>query len=303
VLRNTESSAASPGKGTIGMKSIWFVRIGALALGTFACLTGPLSIVAHAQDAADYFHQNCTMCHTVGGGRLIGPDLGGVTRRKDRAWLVQFLQDPKSRIDSGDSYAAQLFQDANGVVMPTPPGMTTGLADSILSFLEAGPSAAQSQRPIISERPFTEADVMLGRQLFLGQQRLANGGAPCVSCHTLMTVGGLGGGHLGPDLTNEIGRLGGRRGATAWLTSPPTTTMQSVFSKHPLEAREIVPLLAVIDDASRQGERKGNAATVKFSGFGLGGMLIGLVLLQTAWRRRFRSVRRSVIRAQVRGEQ
>jgi cytochrome c2 len=266
---------------------------------------GPIFIVAHAQDAADYFHQNCTMCHTVGGGRLIGPDLGGVTRRKDRAWLVQFLQDPKARIDSGESYAVQLFQDANGVVMPTPPGMTPALADSILSYLEAGPGAAQSQTagPTISERPFTEADVMLGRRFFLGQQRFANSGPPCVSCHTLPTVGDLGGGHLGPDLTNEIGRLGGRRGATAWLTSPPATTMQAVFSKHPLDAEEIHPLLAAIDDASRHGQRNSNAATVRFAGFGLGGMLIGLVLLQVAWRTRFRSVRRSVIRAQVRGEQ
>jgi mono/diheme cytochrome c family protein len=286
------------------MKSFWIVRNGTLALGAVACLMGPL-IVADAQDAGDYFHQNCTMCHTVGGGRLIGPDLGGVTKREDRAWLVQFLQDPKSRIESGDSHAAQLFQDANGVVMPTPPGMTPALADSILRYLEAGPGAAQSQiaGPTISERPFKEADVVLGRQFFLGQRPLAKGGPPCVSCHTVRTVGGLGGGHLGPDLTTEIERLGGRKGATAWLTSPPTTTMQAVFSKHPLEEEEILPLLAAIDDASRQGQRKSDAATIRFSGFGLGGMLIGLVLLQVAWRRRFRSVRRSVIRARIRGEQ
>jgi mono/diheme cytochrome c family protein len=265
---------------------------------------GPL-IVADAQDAGDYFHQNCTMCHTVGGGRLIGPDLGGVTKRKDRAWLVQFLQDPKSRIDSGDLYAAQLFQDANGVVMPTPPGMTPALADSILSYLEAGPGAGQSQiaGPTITERPFTDADVALGRRFFLGQRPLAKGGPPCVSCHTVRTIGGLGGGHLGPDLTDEIGKLGGRRGATAWLTSPPTTTMQAVFRNHPLEEEEILPLLAAIDDASRQEQRKSDAATIRFSGFGLGGMLIGLALFQVAWRRRFRSVRRSVIRAQGRGEQ
>ena len=189
--------------------------------------------------------------------------------------------------------------------MPTPPGMTPALADSILGYLETGPGAAQSQTAgsTISERPFIEADVMRGRRLFLGQQRFANGGPPCVSCHTLRTVGRLGGGRLGPDLTNEIGKLGGRRGATAWLTSPPTTTMQAVFSKHPLETEEILPLLAAIDDASHQGQPQSDTATVKFSGIGLGGMLIGLVMLQAAWRRRFRSVRRSVIRAQARGEQ
>jgi cytochrome c2 len=286
------------------MKSIWIVRIGTAALGAFAYLMGPLVIVANAQDAADYFKQNCTMCHSIGGGRLIGPDLGGVTKRKDRAWLIKFLQDPKAMIDSGDSYANQLHQDANGVVMPTPPGMTPALADSILNYLEAGPGAAQSQsaEPPAKEQPFTEADVALGRRIFIGQQTLANGGPACVSCHTLRTIGSLGGGRLGPDLTNEIDKLGGRRGATAWLSSPPTTTMQAVFSKHALEPEEILPLLAAIDNASHQEQPERNSTALKFSGFGIGGMLIGLVLLNAAWRGRIRSVRRSVIRAQVRGE-
>jgi cytochrome c2 len=287
------------------MKSIWIAQIGSLALGAFACLIGPLVTVADAQDAADYFHQNCTMCHSVGGGRLIGPDLGGVTKRKNRAWLIRFLQDPKAMIDSGDSYASQLSHDANGVVMPTPTGMTPVLADSILTYLEAGPGAAQARDtgPSTTDRPFTEADIENGRRIFVGRQPLANGGPACVSCHTLKTVGGLGGGQLGPDLTNEIDRLGGRRGATAWLTSPPTTTMQAVFSTHALGPEEILPLLAAIDDASRQGQTARNATTLKFSGFGVGGMLIGLILLNAIWRGRIQSVRRSVIRAQVRGEQ
>ena len=58
--------------------------------------------VAAQQDASAFFKQNCTSCHTIGGGRLTGPDLKDVTARKDRAWLVQFLQSPKSMIDSGD---------------------------------------------------------------------------------------------------------------------------------------------------------------------------------------------------------
>jgi len=276
-----------------------------MALTAIACMLGQIFMVADAQDAGDYFHQNCAMCHTVGGGRLIGPDLGGVSKRDDRAWLIQFLQDPKAKIDSGDPHANQLLQDANGVVMPTPPGMTPALADSILSYLDSGPGAAQTQAagPSLSEQPFTDAETVLGRRFFVGQLPLASGGPPCISCHTLRTVGGLGGGRVGPDLTNEIGKLGGRRGATAWLASPPTTTMQAVFSKHPLATEEILPLLAAIDDASRKEQPEGKTATLKLSGFGCGGMLIGLVMLQVAWRRRFRSVRRSVIRAQLRGEQ
>ena len=48
------------------------------------------SEITWAQDTAAFFKQNCTSCHTIGGGRLTGPDLKDVTTRKDRAWFVQF---------------------------------------------------------------------------------------------------------------------------------------------------------------------------------------------------------------------
>ncbi len=36
----------------------------------------------------------CLSCHTVGKGRLIGPDLAGVTGRRPREWLRRWLFDP-----------------------------------------------------------------------------------------------------------------------------------------------------------------------------------------------------------------
>ena len=52
-------------------------------------------VTLHAQDAAGFFKQNCTSCHTIGGGRLTGPDLKDVTTRRDRQWFVQFRRAPK----------------------------------------------------------------------------------------------------------------------------------------------------------------------------------------------------------------
>src|SRR5262245_61672417 len=80
---------------------------------------------AFGQEAADFFQQNCTSCHTIGGGRLTGPDLKDVTKRKDEAWLKRFIQNPKAVLDSGDAYALQLQQDARGIVMPTVPGVNS----------------------------------------------------------------------------------------------------------------------------------------------------------------------------------
>jgi cytochrome c2 len=285
------------------MRSAWTIRIGLLAISTCACLGN--SAVTQAQVPADYFRQNCTVCHTVGKGRLIGPDLEGVTKRKDRAWLVKFLQSPQAMIDSGDPYTAQLLKDAHGLVMPNVAGMTPDMASALLDLIEGAPSPAKSELAgvVISDRPFTASDIAIGEQFFRGERPLANGGPACISCHTLGTIGGLGGGRLGPDLTQAFDRLGGRKGLGAWLSAPPTQTMQSVFRNHALQPKEILPLLAVIDDASKRSRPADTSSMAKFVLFGFSGMLVGLALLQFAWRGRFRSVRRTIVRAQVRGEQ
>ncbi len=282
------------------MRFLRLVQIGILT----ACLSAYLSRPADAQGAGAVFRQNCSACHTIGGGHIIGPDLQGVTKRKDRAWLVRFLQNPKTMIDSGDPYAAQLVQDAPGrMVMPTAAGMNPDLANALLDYIEGGTAAAKPEPAgaTLSDRPFTAADVAVGQQFFLGERPFENGGPACISCHTLGTIGGLGGGRLGPDLTNVFDRLGGRKGLGAWLSGPPTPTMQSVFGKRALQPDEILSLLAMIDDASNRSHPADNSSVVKFFAFGFSGMLVGLALLQIAWRGRIRSVRRSIVRAHVRG--
>lgn len=274
-----------------------------IAFGTLSLAVCPNA--ARAQAPADYFRQNCMSCHTIGGGRLTGPDLKDVTQRKDRAWLVRYLQNPKAMMDSGDPYATQLLQDARGVVMPTVAGMTPDVANSLLDLIEAESKLAKSQFAgvTISDRPFTAADVLIGRRIFFGERPLANGGPACISCHTLGTIGSLGGGRLGPDLTRVYERLGGRKGVGTWLSAPATPTMQSVFRKHALQAEEILPLLATFEDASKRSQPSDASATLNFFLFGFGGMLAGLAVLQLAWRGRFRAVRRLIVGGQFRGEQ
>ena len=285
------------------MRKTWTLTIGLPVLGISAFLSIPTPTRAQAAD--DFFKQNCVACHTIGGGRLIGPDLKDVTKSKDRAWLVKFMQNPQAMIDSKDAYAAQLLQEAHGVVMPTLPGMTPDLANALLDFTEGkgGAGQAAAAGPAISEREFTANDATAGRQIFLGEQPLANGGPPCVSCHSLGTIRGLGGGRLGPDLTQALDRLGGRKGLGIWLSSPPTPTMQSLFSKRALQPDEIFALLAAIDDAGKTSQPVGAALTWKFFVLGFIGMLAGLALIQLAWRGRFRAVRQVMVHGQLGGGQ
>lgn len=265
-----------------------------------------LASVSAAQEAADFFRQNCASCHTIGGGRITGPDLKGVTQRKDRDWLVRFLNGPQAMIDSGDPYAAKLQQEARGVVMPTVSGMSSQRASALLDMIEAESKLERSQFAglNLSDQPFTPADVQRGMDLFRGTIKLAGGGPSCISCHTVKNVAALGGGRLGPDLTLVYERLGGRKALASWLQAPALPTMQATFGKQALQSREIVALVAYLEDAARKGGQDDSVSVLNFFLMSLGGAAIGLVVFDVVWKRRFRSVRRALVQASaIRGEQ
>ncbi len=55
-----------------------------------------------------YASKGCNACHKVGGGRLVGPDLKGVTARRDEAWLKKMILRPDVMIKE-DEVAKKLF--------------------------------------------------------------------------------------------------------------------------------------------------------------------------------------------------
>lgn len=249
--------------------------------------------IARAQDATAYFKQNCASCHTIGGGRLTGPDLKDVTARRDHAWLLRYMPNPKAMIDAGDPTAVQLFQEARGVLMPALPGMSPAMVDALISLIEAESKLEKSQfvGVQISDRPFTPQDIERGRAIMRGDIAQLAGGPSCLSCHTVRGVGALGGGRLGPDLTKVYERLQGRKGLSAWLSAPATTTMQAVFRETPLDAEEILPVVAYLEDAARQGGEDAGVGRVTFLLLGFGGAVALLFGMDGAWRKRFRAVR------------
>ena len=253
---------------------------------------------AEAQETDAFFRQNCYSCHTIGGGRLTGPDLKGVAERKERAWLRSFILNPQSKLSAGDPYAVQLLEEARGVVMPTIIGMTAERADYLLDMIEAESALEESNFMglQISNEPFTPDDVERGMALFTGRQGLTNKGAACIFCHIVPGIGGLGGGKLGPDLTRVYENLQGRTALSAWLLAPATTTMQSIFQDTPLEPNEIHSLVALFENRAQQGEPARSPDQLNFSLLGLGGGALILVLLDVIWRGRFRAVRRPLVR-------
>lgn len=252
------------------------------------------------QETAQYFRQNCASCHTIGGGRLTGPDLKDVTKRKERDWLVNFIQNPTAVLNSGDAYALKLKEDARGAVMVTIPGMTRDRADALLQLIDAESVLEESQFKgiVVSTEPYTPQEIEQGRRYVLGTARLANGGAACIGCHSVRGTGPLGGGRLGPDLTRVYQRLGGdapRKNLTAWLTSPATATMAPVFREHPLTKEEIHGLVAFFEHSAQAGGESDASGSLTYLLLGVIVAVCGLVGMDAIWRNRFRSVRQVLV--------
>jgi mono/diheme cytochrome c family protein len=253
--------------------------------------------VANAQDTPDFFRLNCVSCHTIGGGRMAGPDLKNVLQRQKREWLANFMMDPRGVIASGDPYARKIFEEAQKVPMPNLKGMSRDRVENLLDLIEAESKLEKSQFKglQISNEPFTDEDRSQGRELFLGHQRLAKGGTTCISCHSVHGLPALGGGRLGPDLTNVYERLQGRKSISNWLAAPATETMQPIFKAHPIEPKEIHALVAFFEELVGQQPSSPSVNRVTF-------LLLGLVLssalvfvFDALWKQRFTGVRRALV--------
>jgi len=73
--------------------------------------------VSAQSDGAAIFKANCTACHMIGGGRLVGPDLQGITEKRTKDWLKKWINSSSELIASGDADAIAIFEEYNKVAM------------------------------------------------------------------------------------------------------------------------------------------------------------------------------------------
>ena len=57
-----------------------------------------------------YFERDCAVCHSIGHGKQVGPDLLGVTRRRTHRWLVSMIQHPDQLLTQHDPIAVALVK-------------------------------------------------------------------------------------------------------------------------------------------------------------------------------------------------
>jgi protein SCO1 len=84
-------------------------------------------MVSYAEGAKDFkapeqgeymFRTRCAACHTVGKGDSIGPDLAGLTSRREKAWVARYLREPETMLAEKDPIATALFEKYKNVRMP-----------------------------------------------------------------------------------------------------------------------------------------------------------------------------------------
>lgn len=111
--------------------------INVLLIAVSACLLVPATARSSgtAPDGEAVFQQKCASCHTIGGGRMVGPDLQGVTERRDKSWLVHWIAEPDKVLAAKDPVAIQMLEEFGGIPMPNL-GLSRGEVDAVLTFLK-----------------------------------------------------------------------------------------------------------------------------------------------------------------------
>ncbi len=159
------------------------------------------------------------------------------------------------------------------------------------------PSSA-SVPPVLQPTAFPGGDVERGRDYFMGNAHLQNGGPPCMGCHNVGSNGLLGGGALGPDLTDAAKRYG-VEGLANTLETIPWPSMIPIFTDHPLTSQEQADLHAFL--VASTGEPIGNREPWLI-GLSLAGLIGIAVFFGLIYRRRIRGVRRALMKTQHPGD-
>lgn len=262
-----------------------------------------------AAEGETLFKARCAVCHTIGGGSLVGPDLEGVTARRPQEWITRWIEAPDRMLAAGDPTAKQLYEQFHNVPMPNlglDPSQVAGIITYLASASKAsaaapaGQTAAPAAAPAVAPRAALPAgDPSIGKALFVGERRFENGGPPCMGCHSVAGIGALGGGALGPDLTPAYHKYGGDAGLASFLAGAPTATMNAVWSRQPLNESEQADLLAFLKQASVSG--RPIEALGRLAALAVGGTLILLGVAQLRWRKRLIAVRRPLVDRMRRG--
>ncbi len=81
------------------------------------------------------FVKACAGCHTIGKGDRVGPDLSGITDRRERSWITRFVTSPEKMRREHDPIAMSLVEKYPTVRMPNL-GLSAADAGDLINYIE-----------------------------------------------------------------------------------------------------------------------------------------------------------------------
>jgi mono/diheme cytochrome c family protein len=168
---------------------------------------------------------------------------------------------------------------------------------TFLAFLlfGCGPTFKGEYAQPASSQAIAAGNVEHGRDLFMGYAHFQNDGPPCMGCHSVGENGLLGGGAMGPDLTNVSSKRSDTELASilsnnGWTILP---VMEPIYTEHLLTESEQADLIAFLNASAGQPQSNREFLVL---GLSLAGFAAAVVLLGFVYRGRLRGVRRALVR-------
>ncbi len=232
---------------------------------------------ASAQDQGEtLFNQSCVACHTIGAGRLVGPNLANVRNRRNEEWIISFIRSSQSLIASGDADAVATFEEYNRFPMPDHAYSDDDIR-AIMGYIARNSPAdgsTPSNEPMVVEA-VDDGNIQIGEDLFVGKIRFENRAAACNTCHTTDTGSVMTGGSLAINLTDAVFRLT-RPGVDAMMANPPFPIMRSAFQGRRLTDMERI---AIADYLQTVSDGRADLVPRDYQATLLIGALVGILLL------------------------
>lgn len=138
----------------------FFVFVFALSLTTITYAADAPAAAPSAATIAEggkIFKANCTTCHSIGGGVVVGPDLKGVTGRVPspyQEWMFKWIKNNVAFRKSGDAYANKLYADNHNNTMTVFDGtLTDDQIKAVIAYVANPPAEATPQGPVNNGAP------------------------------------------------------------------------------------------------------------------------------------------------------
>lgn len=248
--------------------------------------------ISQTEDGSAIFSQKCTGCHTIGKGKLVGPDLAASREwsSTDLTTAVKRMQQMTGPLQDQEITAlVKYLKSSAGSAPPAVP--STGGTPAVAPPDKSAPSTSTSApagAPAVIDVTTAPGSAAVGRRLFNGEQPLVNGGLSCIACHQAEGNGGS----IGADLSQIANKMPAPA-LVAACEATPFKLMKDVYAKHPVTKEEAINLTKYFESIKGNPKRE---RTVPVGWLGIGGSAAMMAVIAWGYRNRKKGAREKLQR-------